>query len=370
MTRADRLLALVAELRGASPAPVPAAELARRLAVSQSTVRRDLGMLARAGLPLLVERGRGYSVRTPTAPSVSTEASSLVAPVRDTLTEAVRGRRVVRLDYTGASGARTRRDVEAHGLVTAPYGEYLMGWCRTREGPRLFRVDRVGAAYLTGRTAAPREPHELPALLRVPLPRRPADEPAPAGTRRGGTAAAGRAWTLGRLREVSGRLTDLLAALRSGGEGTAAARAVLGHLAEWTRWQVAAVRAVATGADLEFDGDRPPFPDAFDDDVPFPARERMIQDAMAPRSLAEIARDLHMILHAASRWAGRCDAALWRGALPDPAAAPATRPLADLLAGRGGPLAHIEWHLDRLPGGPHARDARPSAQVTDCPLHR
>ncbi|HEX2313063.1 MAG TPA: WYL domain-containing protein [Thermomonospora sp.] len=363
MTRGERLLALVAELRRSS-GPVPAAELARRVRVSASTVRRDLGVLARAGLPLRFERGQGYAVDQPPRRPVPPPLASLVAPVPETLADAVRARRVVRVDYRGASGRRTRRDVEAHGLVTSPYGQYLMGWCRTRQGPRLFRVDRVAAASLTDHPAPLRELEDLLARVRVPRPRPPADDTAPSGQEERAPRDPGRArtWTLDRLRDARRRLGDLTGALRSGGEGAAAARVVLGHLAEWTRWQVAAVRAVATGGDLVFDGDRPPFPAAFEGDVPFPERERMIQDAMAPRSLAEIAADLDLVLEAAARWAAGCGPDLWSGTIPDPAAPPARRPLADLLAGPSSPLAHVTWHLDHLP--------EPAPQITHCPLTR
>jgi predicted DNA-binding transcriptional regulator YafY len=373
MTRGDRLLTLVAELRAAAPDPVPAGALARRLGVSVSTVRRDLELLARGGLPLRFARGRGYVLAEPPDPPVPSEAASLVGPVRRALAEAVRARRVVRIDYTDQAGLRSRRDVEAHGLVVAPYGEYLVGWCRLREGPRMFRLDRIGAAFVTGREAGLRELDDLLAVLRVPPPRPPAD--AGPGPRGPAGAARARAWTLDRLRYVRERLADLVGEVRDRREGAARARTVLGHLAEWSRWQVAAVRAVATGGELRFDGRRPPFPPGFDDRLPFAERERMIQDAMALRSLAELARDLDQVLDAVAHWAADCDDALWEEPLPDPARPSRSRPLADLLAGWQSPLAHIEWHLDRLagePAGPWAdwpdADEEESWVVDRCPL--
>lgn len=372
MTRADRLLTLVADLRAAAPEPVPAGELAERLAVSESTIRRDLTLLARGGLPLRFERGRGYALARPATHRPPTEAESLIGPVREALAEAVRARRIIRLDYTGQSGDRTRRDVEAHGLVIAPYGEYLVGWCRLRDGPRMFRLDRIGAAFLTSREAGLRDLDDLLAVLRVPPPRPPADDRAaprgPAG------AARARAWALDRLRHVREQLTDTVTEVRAAREGAAAVRAVLGHLAEWSRWQVAALRAVATGEDLRFDGRRPAFPPEFDRDLPYATRERMIQDAMALRSLAEVARDLDGVLDAAAHWAADCDDALWEEPLPDPARPARARQLADLLAGWQSPLAHIEWHLDRLadePTGPGAtlEDEDEEVWVVDrCPL--
>ncbi|MFV2175963.1 helix-turn-helix transcriptional regulator [Actinomadura sp. LOL_016] len=368
MERADRLLVLVAELRAAAPEPLGPRELAERLGVGERTVRRDLELLAAGGAPVRALPGGGHVLEEPPWAVVG-EAESLTGPVRDTLAEAVRSRRAVRLAYTDRSGTRTLRDVEAQGLVTAPYGEYLVGWCRTREGPRRFRVDRIGAAYLAGRGVEVRELDELVAALRVPLPRPPS---APerrrgqGGARRGGDGpGAARAWTLERAEGVRERLREAAAEVLDGGEGAAALRAVAGHLAEWARWQAAAVRAAATGEEPVLEGRRPPFPRGFGRATTYAARERMIQDAMAPRSLGDVLGDLRQVLEGMAHWAAACDEALWEGALPDPrpyGPPGEPRPLADLLAGPGGLLAHVEWHLDRLPG-----DARAGA-VERCPL--
>ncbi|WP_395107050.1 helix-turn-helix transcriptional regulator [Actinomadura sp. SCN-SB] len=351
MNRVDRLLALVAELRSSSPEPLTAEELAERLRVSARTVRRDLELLTHGGLPVSAERGRGYVLPPDAPPAPLSEAASLVGPVRDTLAEAVRTRRVVRLAYTDQSGSRSLRDVEAHGLVIAPYAEYLVGWCRMRDGPRMFRLDRVGAAYLSGRATGMRDLDDLLAALRVPVPKPPA-EPGPRGP---AGAARARAWTLDRLEYVRTRLRDAAAEVRAGRGGAAALRGVLGHLAEWTRWQIAAVRAEATGDPPVYDGRRPELPAGFEGETSYDTRERMIQDAMALRSLGELARDLREVLEAAGHWCAESDDALWEGAYPEPSPSGPPgppRPLADLLAGWRSPLAHIEWHLDRLTDEP------------------
>ncbi|WP_312874526.1 helix-turn-helix transcriptional regulator [Actinomadura litoris] len=369
MDRVDRLLALVAELRAASPEPVDSATLAGRLGVSERTVRRDLELLTHGGLPVRSVRG-GHVLPEATPPEALSEVASLMGPVHDTLAEAVRTRRVVRLAYTDQAGARSFRDVEAHGLVVAPYGEYLVGWCRMRDGPRMFRLDRVGAAFLSGRGAEVRDLDDLLAALRVPMPRPPV-EPGPRGP---AGAARARAWTLDRVEFVRSRLREVTAEVRGGGEGAAALRGVLGHLAEWTRWQVAAIRAAATDADPVLEGRRPPFPPEFDRDLPYERRERMIQDAMALRSLGDLARDLREVLEAAAHWAADCDDGLWEEDLPDPrpfGPPGMPRPLADLLAGWRGPLAHIEWHLDRLsddPPVPASEDEEGVWVVDRCPL--
>jgi biotin operon repressor len=367
--RVDRLLELIAELRAASPEPLDPAVLAARLRVSERTVRRDLEMLTHGGLPVRAEKGRGYVLPAPAGPAPLSEAGSLTGPVHDTLAEAVRTRRVVRLAYTDQAGARSFRDVEAHGLVVAPYGEYLVGWCRMRDGPRMFRLDRIGAAFLSGRGAEVRDLDELLAALRVPMPR-PPGEPGPRGP---AGAARARAWTLDRLEFVRSRLRDAAAEVRGGGEGAAALRGVLGHLAEWTRWQAAAIRSAATGEDPVLEGRPPAFPPDFGREMPYDARERMIQDAMALRSLGDLARDLQEVLEAVAHWAAGCDDALWEDELPDPRPYGPPGPprfLADLLAGWRGPLAHIEWHLDRLADEPPVPpgDDEDVWVVDRCPL--
>jgi predicted DNA-binding transcriptional regulator YafY len=127
VTRSERLIALVAELRAAAPAEVPTRVLAERLQVSERTVQRDLAALAHDGLPLRMSRG-GCAIGADPPWRAVTGTASLARPVRDTITDAVRARRVVRIAYADQAGERTRRDVEAHGLVIAPYGEYLVGW--------------------------------------------------------------------------------------------------------------------------------------------------------------------------------------------------------------------------------------------------
>ncbi|TDD61537.1 helix-turn-helix transcriptional regulator [Actinomadura rubrisoli] len=370
MNRVDRLLALVAELRAASPEPLEPGALAGRLGVSERTVRRDLELLTHGGLPVRTEKGRGHVLPADPPPPALSEVASLMGPVHDTLAEAVRTRRIVRLAYTDQAGARSFRDVEAHGLVVAPYGEYLVGWCRMRDGPRMFRLDRIGAAFLSGGGAEVRDLDDLLAALRVPMPRPPA-EPGPRGP---AGAARARAWTLDRLEFVRSRLREATAEVRGGQEGAAALRGVLGHLAEWTRWQLAAIRAAATDRTPVLEGRRPPFPPEFDRELPYDARERMIQDAMALRSLGELARDLREVLEAAGHWAADCDDALWERELPDPrpfGPPGPPRPLADLLAGWRGPLAHIEWHLDRLtdePPQPAPEDDEDAWVIDRCPL--
>lgn len=74
-------------------------------------------------------------------------AAPEVARLRATLENAVRTGRQVRLGYyVPARDQATERIVDPLRLVQAEGNTYLEAWCRTAEGNRLFRLDRVSAA--------------------------------------------------------------------------------------------------------------------------------------------------------------------------------------------------------------------------------
>jgi len=74
-------------------------------------------------------------------------------PLLPMLGEAAAAGGVVEITYTAlASGATTRREVEPWRVFSALGNWYLMGWCRLAQGERIFRVDRIREAALTGET--------------------------------------------------------------------------------------------------------------------------------------------------------------------------------------------------------------------------
>ena len=89
-----------------------------------------------------------------------------------TLSEAVRRGVVVNLDYIDRHGRTTSRSVEAVGFYQGGDGWYLIGWCRLRDGGRIFRTDRVTKARLTRTTFDARDVDEtlgwVPKELAVP----------------------------------------------------------------------------------------------------------------------------------------------------------------------------------------------------------
>ena len=217
--RADRLVSLLLLLQ--SRGRVTAAEAAEELEVSVPTVRRDLGALSVAGVPVYAQPGRGggwslvggartdlsgltapevralFLLAGPggdVSPAVRTALRKLVRalpstfreqaeaarsavvldhrrwgaervarpPHLDALELAVVERRRVRVAYAGAKGGATERDVEPLGLVDHDGTWYLLAG--TAAGRRTFRADRVSAVSAP---ASGEEQFEPPAGLDV-----------------------------------------------------------------------------------------------------------------------------------------------------------------------------------------------------------
>jgi predicted DNA-binding transcriptional regulator YafY len=217
MNRTDRLYAIVEELRARAPRSMRAQELADRFEVSVRTVERDVLALQEGGVPIWSQRGpRGGYALDPrrTLPPLNLTAAEAVAlatalaaagpmpfgdaarsarmklsavmatseaaeaealaerirvatrvePKRGVLRAVEQGvvrRRVVQLDYEDRLGAATQRAVEAHGLFSTPHGWYLIGWCRMRDGGRVFRLDRINLATVTDEAFPDRDLDEL-----------------------------------------------------------------------------------------------------------------------------------------------------------------------------------------------------------------
>jgi predicted DNA-binding transcriptional regulator YafY len=214
MNRTDRLYAMVEELRARAPRPVSVATLAARFEVSTRTIERDLQALLEAGVPIWSERGRngGYTLDpTVTLPPLNLTPAEAVAvsialaslgpnPFADagrsarqklvaamsaagaeqalSLTErlrvaptesgvddalfkmlrtAVEDEQVIAIEYVDGHGAETSREVEAHGFYVGDGVWGLVGWCRLRNDGRVFRLDRIRNARLTGENNVERD---------------------------------------------------------------------------------------------------------------------------------------------------------------------------------------------------------------------
>ncbi|MEV4751829.1 YafY family protein [Streptosporangium sp. NPDC049248] len=223
VNRMDRLYALVEELRAVAPRGRSARRLAERFEVSTRTIERDISALQQAGLPISAQQGRGggYALdkamtlpplnftpaevvavavalsntdHTPFArdarsalrkivaampDAAAQQARALAATVRlflppggvpmesaivDTVRQAIRQRRVLRIEYGDTRGERSSRDVEPGLLVAGPRGWYLTGWCRLRQDTRAFRLDRMLRAELTSESLTGRFPVPEPSV--------------------------------------------------------------------------------------------------------------------------------------------------------------------------------------------------------------
>ena len=91
-------------------------------------------------------------------------AEPVSAPVIDKLTVLSRGvkeHRRVRLEYENKTGEATVRDLEPYAVAKRSEVWHVVGYCRLREGVRIFRVDRVRSAALQDETFAPPEPFDV-----------------------------------------------------------------------------------------------------------------------------------------------------------------------------------------------------------------
>jgi predicted DNA-binding transcriptional regulator YafY len=212
VNRTDRLYALVEELRAAAPGSRSATWLAERFEVSTRTIERDLSALQQAGVPIFASVGRrgGYSIDSQhtlpplnlSAAEVTAIATALAVDSSTPFTQAGRSalqkilavlrevdadgarelarrvrlfgtdearprppavvehaivqRRVLELDYVDRNGDGTSRPVEPVAVLGIHPSWYLWGWCRLREAPRAFRLDRIRGAVMLDEVAPER----------------------------------------------------------------------------------------------------------------------------------------------------------------------------------------------------------------------
>lgn len=72
------------------------------------------------------------------------------SPVSTVLQRAIAEGQVLAVDYQDRDGAASRREIEPVAFVSAAERWYVVAWCRLRDEPRCFRLDRVQRALATG----------------------------------------------------------------------------------------------------------------------------------------------------------------------------------------------------------------------------
>ena len=207
MRRADRLFQIVQLLRRRRTV-VTAAQLSKRLGISERTVYRDINDLIAAGTPITGEAGVGYRmqpgydlpplmfdreeiqalvlgariVKQVGDPALSRAAESILAKVADVLPkdlepllaearlfmpnvvnaatssaglavarEALTERRRIHFSYANEKGDTGERTVRPLGVFFWGRTWTLAAWCEKREDFRNFRLDRVSDARLSER---------------------------------------------------------------------------------------------------------------------------------------------------------------------------------------------------------------------------
>lgn len=204
MRRTDRLFELIQIIRDGRV--YRAADLARRLEVSERTIYRDLDTLVASGVHIEGERGVGYMLRSPvTLPPLMFDARELEAleladvlmagfadepriaalksvlakiravlpdglqqadPARpwdapmaghrasltmlEPLRQAVIAHHVMQIEYESLSGGLTQRKIRPLNLECWGAVWTCTSWCELRDGFRVFRVDRVRHCSETG----------------------------------------------------------------------------------------------------------------------------------------------------------------------------------------------------------------------------
>ncbi|WP_129715433.1 YafY family protein [Pedobacter sp. SYP-B3415] len=181
---------------------VTSSELARKFSVSSRTIYRDIRALEQAGVPILTEEGKGYSLmegyRIPPIMFTDEEANALITAeqyvrnnrdlsfVREfsgavdkvrnvlrsltkdraslladriafhykkdgrvetnylsTLQSALTDFRLAEIQYESESGGVSKRRVEPFALCNTEEKWLLIAWCRLRREYRTFRLDRI-----------------------------------------------------------------------------------------------------------------------------------------------------------------------------------------------------------------------------------
>lgn len=212
--RISRLTAILIQFQ--AKRMVKAAELSQKFGVSKRTIYRDIKALEQAGVPILTEEGKGYTLmegyRIPPVMFTEKQANALVLAeqlvlqnkdasfVQDyseaidkiksilkynlkdkanlltdrtrhdqalqqernsnnlsDLQHALTNYKLVKIVYSNKEGMATNRVIEPFAILSAK-NWYLIAWCRLRKEFRFFRPDRIRKMEILSENF---EPHNL-----------------------------------------------------------------------------------------------------------------------------------------------------------------------------------------------------------------
>ena len=214
-SRLSRLTAILTQLQ--TKRLLTATELAHKFSVSVRTIYRDIRALEQAGVPIVTEEGKGYSLmeyyRLPPIMFTENEANALILAEqlvlknkdtsfikdymeaiekikaslkhsvkdkanllsdRTRFSQNINGERnsdnlsdlqfaltnfyLTRIDYMNEAGVATSRLIEPFALLSTQENWLLVAWCRLRKEFRYFRLDRIGKMEMLSEKF---EPHKL-----------------------------------------------------------------------------------------------------------------------------------------------------------------------------------------------------------------
>ena len=210
----DRLIAILSVLLNQEQATAP--ELAKRFEVSRRTINRDIEALNQAGIPIVTQQGAGGGIRIMDgfrmdrtaltsremqailsglrgldSVSGTSQYKQLMEKISPGAADVLSGDQHILIDLASWHKASLSGKIELlHGAIEqyrlvsfhylSPGGEsdrivepallifqwsswYLWGWCREKNAPRLFKLDRMDSLQVK-ETFSPRQ-MEMPDLL-------------------------------------------------------------------------------------------------------------------------------------------------------------------------------------------------------------
>jgi len=107
---------------------------------ARSALHKVLAVMPEGERAAAMEMTGRVQLLVPAAATARSAEPVVPAPLREALTAG----RVLRLEYTDAAGVPSTREVEPIAFLGGEHW-YLAGWCRLREAPRGFRLDRIRA---------------------------------------------------------------------------------------------------------------------------------------------------------------------------------------------------------------------------------